>query len=154
MWGSSFVLTLTESTVLQHFPIQLNSRRLRIQGYLVWIWIKKKKNAATSTLFLRCCPAQQLRADWWNFPEIWVWRAEIVIQPLLSSLFYPLSAPSAPQALWRFKWACAVQWRMLHSPLSLPILLLFIRRKPIKWWTWKGRLCYAVPRLTVAAFAD
>lgn len=43
MWGSSFVLTLTESTVLQHFPIQLKSPRLRIQGYLVWILIKKNK---------------------------------------------------------------------------------------------------------------
>lgn len=148
MWGSSFVLTLTESTVLQHFPVQLKSPRLRIQGYLVWISIK---NAATSTLVLLCSPARQLRADWWNFPEIWVWRAEIVIQPLLSSL----SIPSLLLLLHRrFKWASAAQWRMIHNPLPLPVLLSFIRRKPITSWKWKGRLCYVVPRLTVAAFAD
>lgn len=68
-------------------------------------------------LHRHCSPALQKIAEWGNFPEIWVWRAGNVIQPLLSSL----SIPSLLLLLHRrFKWASAIQWRMTHYPLPLP----------------------------------
>lgn len=99
-------------------------------------------------LHQHCSPALQKIADWGNFPEIWVWRAGNVIQPLLSLL----SIPSLLLLLHRrFKWASAIQWRMTHYPLPLPFLVSFIHCKPIDSGKWEGHLFYVVTLLTDAA---
>lgn len=141
MCGSSFVFTPTVQSVAAFF---CSTQNLRAQ--IPRLATLDFRSTAASTLVLLYGPALQQLADWGNFPEIWVWRAGNVIQPVLSSL----RIPSLLLLLHRrFKWASAIQWRMTHYPL--PLLGSFIHCKPIDSWKWEGHRFYVDALLTDAA---
>lgn len=118
----------------------------KFQGYLVWTSCRNTCNYKTKSsiqhlgqvriqLFLSCLSRSQRASSaavCRNFPEIWVWRAENVIQPLLSSL----SLLSLPLLLLhsRLNETLSADDAQSHNPLPLPgpgLIHSFIHRKPI-----------------------